>query len=165
LRSWLWAIGLVLALSGVAWAILRSGHRRHLDPAGGLAQTGATIPLRPELDGNEHLTVALNAQDLAQAFRLYAALTGRQLLSATNTVAERVDDWLSSRLVRLHLVPVSPSEVATPDLTFHHDGLFTTGQLKEMLERIFWTNGLTLAPVGQKYFRAAEVHPSGATNR
>jgi hypothetical protein len=111
------------------------------------------MALRSGLDAQQHLTVALDSQDLGQALRLYGALTGRQLLSPTNTVAERVDDLLNGQLSRWRLVSASPEDATSSELTFHHDGIYTAGHLKETLEEIFRTNGLKLVAVGQRYFR------------
>jgi cation/acetate symporter len=113
------------------------------------------IPLRADITPDQHLTVALDSPTVAQALAVYSELTGRKLVPSTNSVAERVDDLLQGKLSQLKLI----TRGATPDsgVRFHHDGLFTAGEVKGAIEAQLETNSLAVVPVGDKSFRVERV--------
>jgi Na+(H+)/acetate symporter ActP len=110
-----------------------------------------SIPLRVDLLPTDHMTVTLSGLTVTQALVIYADITGRQLLPRTNGMAERLDDALNGRLSQLNLVKRAPD----PDsgVRVHRDGYFTPAQVKEAVETFFKTNGLALAPEGERHFR------------
>jgi len=110
-----------------------------------------SIPLRADLLPTDHMTVTLSGLTVTQALVIYSDITGRQLLPRTNGMAERFDDALNGRLSQLNLVKRAPE----PDsgVRVHRDGYFTPAEVKETVETFFKTNGLALAPEGERYFR------------
>jgi Na+(H+)/acetate symporter ActP len=119
-----------------------------------------SIPLRADLLPTDHMTVTLNGLTLTQALVIYADITGRQLFPRTNGIAERLDDALNGRLSQLNLVKRAPE----PDsgVRVHRDGYFTPAEVKETVETFFKTNGLALAPEGERYFRVVNRSESPA---
>ena len=110
-----------------------------------------SIPLRADLLPTDHITVTLGGLTVTQALVIYADITGRQLLPRTHGIAERLDDALNGRLRQLNLVKRPPE----PDsgVRVHGDGYFTPVEVKETVETFFKTNGLALAPEGERHFR------------
>lgn len=119
------------------------------------AAIAATISLRPDLSSDERMTVNLSSTKVSEALAIYGDLAGRQLLPRTNSVAERIDELLQGQLSRWHVIQRLPA----PDsgVTYHRDGFYTAAEVKEALDARFKTNGVTLVPVGQKFFRAVET--------
>jgi Na+(H+)/acetate symporter ActP len=118
--------------------------------------TAPSIPLRADLLPTDRMTVTLSGITVTQSLAIYADITGRQLLPRTNGVAERLDDALNGRLSQLNLVKRAPE--SDSGVRVHRDGYFTPGEVKETVETFFKTNGLALAPEGERYFRV--VHRS-----
>jgi hypothetical protein len=79
-------------------------------------------------------------------------ITGRQMLPHTESLAERLDDWLGGKLSRSQYIRSAPS----PDtgVRVHRDGSMTAPELLALATEICATNGVTLVPVGERYFRA-----------
>jgi Na+(H+)/acetate symporter ActP len=115
------------------------------------APSRETIQLRSDITPDQRLTVALDSPPVAQALGVYAELTGRKLVPSTNSLAERVDDFLNGKLSQLKLI----ARGATPDsgVRFHADGMFTAGEVKGAIEAQLRTNGLALVAVGNDAFR------------
>jgi hypothetical protein len=114
----------------------------------------SALPLRPGLLASDRVTVNLNQTNLAQALMMYSELTGRTQLPGS--ISQRLDEFFCGYLSRWRIVK-SPPQVRT-GIEYHRDGLFTVGEVKEHLEKLFSANGLVLVPEGKKHFRV--IRPS-----
>jgi hypothetical protein len=127
-----------------------------------LVGRAGTIPLRAGLDPDQRLTAQLTITNLDLALLMYAELTGRQRLPATNSFSRALDQMSGGRLSRwriLHLGPIPDS-----GLTFHGDGFYSAAEVKAHLEKIFRTHGLTMIPWGKHGFYAVRLSDMGVTN-
>ena len=139
MRKWLVMIpALVLFVSGA-----NSGERS-------LSSSG--LPVRAGISASDRVTVDINQTNLAQAFIMYSEITGRTQLPKTNPISQQLDEFLGRYLSRWHFVKRRPP---IPDgIEYHRYGLFSVGEVKEHLEKVFAANGLVLVPEGKKHFRA-----------
>ena len=101
------------------------------------------------------MTVDLAETNLTRALLAYSDLTGRTLLPRTNRLAERIDEFCGGRLSRWHLI--KPATRPDTGVDYHRDGLFSADEVKEHLEALFNANGIRVAAVGRKYFRAVKL--------
>lgn len=129
-----------LALLLAALAICSSEHP---------LETGK-LPLRAGLFASERVTVDVNQTNLAQAVMMYSELTGRTQL--TSSFSQRFDEFFGGYLSRWHIIKRPPQ--IRSGIEYHRDGLFTVGEVKEHLEKLFAANGFVLVPCGNKHFRA-----------
>jgi hypothetical protein len=109
------------------------------------------IPLRAGLSRSDRITVDINQTNLAQALIMYSELTGRTQLPKTTPILQQLDEVFGGHLSRWHLVALPPR--VSSGIEYHRDGLFTLGELKDLLESMFAANGLVLVPEGKKSFR------------
>jgi hypothetical protein len=114
------------------------------------------LPLRPGISVSDRVTVDLNQTNLAQALIMYSELTARTQLPKTSPTSQQLDEFFGGYLSRWHLVK-RPASIRS-GIEYHRDGLFTVGEVKEQLEKLFAANGLVLVPDGSKHFRA--IRPS-----
>ncbi len=125
-------------------------------PFGNVAPSGEAIPLRAGLSPEQRMTVNLDSLTVAQAFGVYAELTGRQLLPNTNSLAQRADDLLGGKLSQLKLV----KRTSGPDsgVREHGDGAFTAAEVKTAIEERLHASGWVVQAVGASSLRAAPVN-------
>jgi len=114
------------------------------------------VPLRAGLLPSERVTVDMNQTNLAQALIMYSELTGRTQLPRTSSISQQIDEFLGGRLSRWHIVKRPPQIQSA--IEYHRDGLFTVGEVKEQVEKLFSANGFVLVPHGNKHFRV--IRPS-----
>jgi hypothetical protein len=112
---------------------------------------GGTIPLRAGLSPDEKMTAFVDGQDLPKASRMYAELTGRELIGTHASLSQRLDRCLNGRLVRWGLVRMG----RLPDngICYHRDGRFSAIEIKRELEELFQSEGLCPVSVGKGYYR------------
>jgi hypothetical protein len=116
----------------------------------------SALPLRPGLSTSDRVTVDMNQTNLAQALIMYSELTGRTQLPRASSVSLQIDEFFGGYLSRWHIVKL-PAQIGS-GIEYHRDGLFTVGEVKEHLEKLFAANGLVIIPVGKKHFRV--IQPS-----
>jgi hypothetical protein len=114
-------------------------------------------PLMPrsEITADTRMSLSSPSLGFPQAEGIVAEITGRQLLPRTNTLAENLDDMLRGQLSRLQLIQRMPP--VDTGLRVHRDGAFTASEVLNKVTEFFATNGVSLVPVGQKYYRAVET--------
>jgi hypothetical protein len=100
------------------------------------------------------MSLSLSALGLAQAERIVVEITGRQMLPRSESLAERLDDWLGGRLSRSQYIRSAPA--SDNGVRVHRDGPMTAPELLALATEVCSTNGVTLVPVGEKYFRAVQ---------
>ena len=116
------------------------------------------LPLRPNISASDRVTVDMNQTNLAEALMIYSELTGRTQLPRSCSISQQLDAFCGGYLSRWHFVKRTPQIVS--GIEYHRDGLFTVGEVKEHLEKLFAANGLVLVPDGKKYFRAIRASKS-----
>jgi hypothetical protein len=151
LSGWFGLSGLLVACS-LAFAV----------NAGELVGHAGTIPLRAGLDPDQRLTAQLTTTNLDLALLMYAELTGRELLPATNSFSRALDQMSGGRLSRWRIL--WPVPIPDSGLTFHGDGFYSAAEVKAHLEKMFRTNGLTMIPWGKHGFYAVRLADMGVTN-
>jgi len=115
-----------------------------------------TLPLRSGLAPNEHLTAQVESASLHQIVAMYGELTGRTPGPAG--WKENLNDLSGGHLAQWHVVTL-PSRPSL--LSFHNDGRWRADELKETLETILRTNGLTIIAEGDRHFRLQSALVSG----
>ena len=97
------------------------------------------------------MTASVDTAQLPQALLMYSELTGRRLFPSTNSLLASVDDFFGESLSRWHIV----KRAQQPDsgISYHADGQWSAGELKERLEAVFKGAGLVATPVGKKHYR------------
>jgi hypothetical protein len=114
----------------------------------------SALPLRPGLSSSDRVTVDMNQTNLAQALVMYSELTGRTQLARVCSASQRLDAFFGGYLSRWHIIKCPPQ--IGSGIEYHRDGLFTVGEVKEHLEKLFAVNGLVIVPDGKKHFRAIQ---------
>jgi hypothetical protein len=111
----------------------------------------AKISLRQGLDPREKLTAYVDERNLGKALLMYSELTGREILPLTNSPLQRLDRQFGNRLTKWHIVKRAPA----PDtgISYHRDGRFSAGEIKEQLETLFHRSGIRVVPHGANYLR------------
>jgi hypothetical protein len=89
---------------------------------------------------------------------MYSELTGRTQLPRTGSILQQTDEFLGGYLSRWHFVKRAPH--FRSGIEYHRDGLFTVGEVKEHLEKLFAANGLVLIPDGNRHFRTTRSSKS-----
>jgi hypothetical protein len=110
-----------------------------------------TIHLRPGLSPDEKMTAYVDERDLPKAFRMYAELTGRELIPSHASWSHRLDEFLGGRLARWGLV--KPAPFVDNGICYHRDGRFSAMEIKRELEDLFQGVGLDPVAEGRKYYR------------
>jgi hypothetical protein len=127
-----------------------------------LDTTKGTLSLRAGLEPDQRLTAHLATTNLSLALSMYAELTGRKQLPATNSLSRMLDEMSGGRLSRWQIL--NPGPLPDSGLTFHGDGFYSAAEVKSQLENLFRTNGLAIVPSGKHGFRAIRVLDMGVTN-
>jgi hypothetical protein len=96
----------------------------------------------------------MNQTNLTQALTMYSELTGRTQLPKSSPISQQVDEFFGGYLSHWHLVKRPPQ--IRSGIEYHHDGMFTVGELKEHLEALIAANGLVIVADGNKHFRAVQ---------
>jgi hypothetical protein len=109
------------------------------------------IPLRPGVNPDEKMTAFLDGRDLPKAGRMYAELTGRELVPFQASWSQRLNRCLNGRLERWGLV--KPTPLPDSGICYHRDGRFSAIEVKEGLEDLFRSVGLCPVPEGRRYYR------------
>jgi hypothetical protein len=117
----------------------------------GAFQVEGAIRLRAGLSSDEKMTAYVDGRDLPKAFRMYAELTGRELIPSHARWSHWLDRRLNGRLVRWGLVKPAPF----PDngICYHRDGRFSAIEVKQELEELFQSVGLYPVAEGREYYR------------
>jgi hypothetical protein len=139
---------LFLLLSGLSGVISTLGSRSR-----GGADSG--LPLRAGLDPGERMTAYLDEGDLPKALRMYAELTGRDLVPSRRSLAQRLDRFLDGRLVRWKWVlPPAPTDSG---ICYHRDGRFAAIEVKQQVEACFRAAGVRALSQGKRQFLVVAV--------
>ena len=117
----------------------------------GTFQIDGTMQLRRGLSPDEKMTAYVDSRDLPKAMRMYAELTGRELLPTQASWSQRLDRYFNGRLVRCGIV----KPIAIPDngVCYHRDGRFSAIEIKQGLEDLFRNEGLCPVSEGKSYYR------------
>lgn len=109
---------------------------------------------RNDLPPDTRVSLSLTTMGFAQAKGIVSELTGRKILPNECGFTERLDDLLHGKLTRLHLVQRKPP--VDSGIRLHRDGAYTPAEVLKIANDFFSTNGVTLLPVGAKYYRLLE---------
>jgi hypothetical protein len=153
-RRWVflaWSIGAVVGTLSIFNLTLSGG------PAGTVLDRDHRISLRPGLDPEEKLTASIDPNDLTKAVRMYVELTGRDLLPLRASWSERLDRAVGGRLSRWRILRPRPR--TDSGISYHRDGRLSAGELKEELEAVFRSAGLSPVAVGAGGFKLVWVGP------
>lgn len=102
------------------------------------------------------MTAYIDPNDLGKALRMYAELTGRSPWPRCRTPLGEFDAWSGGRLTRWRVLKPVPK--LDSGISYHRDGNFSAGEVKEQLEALFHSAGLRVEPYGARYFRVAPVN-------
>ena len=110
-----------------------------------------SIQLRQGLSPDEKMTTYIDGRDLPKAVRMYAELTGRELVPSQATWSQRLNRRFNGRLARWGLMKTTPG----PDngISYHRDGRFSAIEVKQELEELFQSAGLYPVAEGREYYR------------
>ena len=116
----------------------------------GRSNADSGLPLRAGLNPGERMTAYLDEGDLPKALRMYAELTGLELVPSHRTLGQRLDRLLDGRLVRWKWVlPPAPQDSG---ICYHRDGRFAAIEIKEQVEACFKVAGVRARPQGRGQF-------------
>jgi hypothetical protein len=110
-----------------------------------------TIQLRRGLSPDEKMTAYVDSGDMPKALRMYAELTGRELVPSQASWSRRLDRHFNGRLTCWGLVKSTP--VPDSGICYHRDGRFSAIEIKQSLEALFRSMGLYPVPEGRDCFR------------
>ena len=117
----------------------------------GSFQVDGTMQLRRGLSPDEKMTAYVDSRDLPKALRMYAELTGRELLPSQASWGKRLDRYFNGRLVRWGIV--KPAAIPDNGICYHRDGRFSAMEIKQALEDLFRSAGLCPVPEGRDCYR------------
>jgi cation/acetate symporter len=109
------------------------------------------VPLKPGASPSDLGIFELGSVPAKRALDIYGELTGRALLPRDNPHPEQIDHKLDGQFVQWHTLP------AINLGTGLNSQQPSVGQFKGILEGVFATNGLSLVPVGEQYFRLVKT--------
>ena len=120
------------------------------------------IQLRQGLSADEKMTAYVDGRDLPKAVRMYTELTGRELVPSQATWSLRLDRLSNGRLSRWGVL----KRATLPDsgISYHRDGCFSAGEIKQDLEDLFRRSGLNALPEGTAYYRLERSMPIASTH-
>ncbi len=124
--------------------------------------SGGSVPLRPGVSAADRMTGYVDPSNFQKALAMYAELTGRTARPSTLTPLEKVDEFLDGKLTQLHLL--KPRKALDTGITWHRDGRWSAGEIKEQLEEVFAAQGFTAVPSGHRSFSLVR-DPSLLRNR
>ena len=117
----------------------------------GPCQAEGAIHLRAGLSSDEKMTACVDGRDLPKAFRMYAELTGRELIPSRARWSHSLDRRLNGRLVRWGMV--KPAPFMDNGICYHRDGRYSAIEIKQELEDLFQSEGLYPVAEGREYYR------------
>ncbi|MDB6123500.1 MAG: actP [Pedosphaera sp.] len=110
------------------------------------------VPLKPEASPVGLGIFDLGEVEAKQALDIYGQLTGRILLPRENPQLEKIDEKFAGQFVQWRLLP--PIRLAT---RINPEKPAVVAEFKSVLEGAFATNGLSMVPVGEQYFRVVKT--------
>jgi hypothetical protein len=108
------------------------------------------FPLRSDLKARERITANINETNVPEALEMYAELTGRRWLPATNSSFANVKLVWRDRLARCGWVRSKPP---SGTIQYHSDGTRSALEIKEALEALFKSKEMVIVAQGKKSFR------------
>jgi hypothetical protein len=114
------------------------------------ARITSSLPLRSDLKADRRITATINETNIPEALEMYAELTGRRWLPATNSSMANMNLVWRDRLARWGWMR---SAYQSGTIQYHADGIHTAREIKEDLEALFKRREMVIVAQGEKSFR------------
>jgi hypothetical protein len=117
---------------------------------GGRVDRPGDFPLRADLNPEQRVTAHVSETNMPEALEMYAELTGRRWLRATNTAIANVGLVAKDRMAAwgwIRRVPKSGT------IQYHADGAKTALEVKQELEMLFKRKEVIVIAQGEKAFK------------